>query len=172
MGSIKSLNSYDTETAKSEFLRCCSSLAWAEKMVRARPFSHENELHQKAESIWFSLNEANWLEAFAGHSKIGDLSSLRKKYQNTKAWSEGEQSGVDGALEETLIELQKLNHLYEEKFGFIFIVFATGKSADEMLDILKARINNERNKELELAAIEQNKITLLRLQKLLQENQL
>lgn len=98
---------------------------------------------------------------------IGDVDSLRKKYASTKAMASGEQSGATGADEETLGELARLNHAYREKFGFIFIVFATGKSALEMLDILKGRIGNDRATEIRNAAAEQLKISFLRIDKLL-----
>ena len=136
-------------------------------MNQNRPFQNKDDLYQKSESIWFSLSSKDWLEAFIHHPKIGDIDSLRKKFHNTKSISENEQSGVNDAAESTLKDLAESNQLYEDKFGFIFIVCATGKSADEMLALIKIRLNNNVNAEMLNAAKEQNKITQLRLEKLL-----
>lgn len=134
-------------------------------MAKERPYKSKDELLLQAEKIWFSLSESDWLEAFAAHPKIGDISSLQKKFQATASTAANEQSGVNTANTETLKEFARLNQEYEAKFGFIFIVFATGKSAQEMLDLLKARIHNSREQELKSAAREQSKITRLRLEK-------
>ena len=136
-------------------------------MNQNRPFQNKDDLYQKSESIWFSLSSKDWLEAFIHHPKIGDIDSLRKKFHNTKSISENEQSGVNDAAESTLKDLAESNQLYEDKFGFIFIVCATGKSADEMLAMIKIRLNNNVNAEMLNASKEQNKITKLRLEKLL-----
>ena len=108
------------------------------------------------------------MEAFSHHPKIGDLSSLEKKFASTKEWASGEQSNVQTAAKETLIKLAEGNDAYLEKFGYIFIICASGKSADEMLSALETRLQNEHKKELYLAANEQNKITHIRLNKLFQ----
>ena len=129
------------------------------------PFTTVQKFKTSVSEIWRSLDEKDWLEAFEGHHKIGDMDSLRQKYSASKRWSAHEQSGVDGAEETTLKSLQELNQSYFEKFGFIFIVCATGKSAEEMLAILKTRLPNDRETELRNAAEEQLKITLLRLEK-------
>jgi OHCU decarboxylase len=113
-----------------------------------------------------ALVEADWLEAFAAHPLIGDVDSLRKKYGATRDLAAGEQAGAAGAGAATLQELADLNRSYREMFGFIFIVFATGKSADEMLANLRSRLGNSRDEELRNAAAEQIKITRLRLEKL------
>ena len=111
------------------------------------------------------MGVADWLLAFDAHPKIGDVDSLREKYAATKAMAGSEQGAVADADEETLHALARLNHEYEERFGFIFIVFATGKSASDMLALLRSRINNSREAELQNAAAEQLKITLLRLER-------
>jgi 2-oxo-4-hydroxy-4-carboxy-5-ureidoimidazoline decarboxylase len=135
-------------------------------MLAARPFADDDAVEEAAEVAAASLGEHDWLEAFAAHPLIGDVDSLRKKYAATKSLAAREQSGVAAATEATLQELAALNREYADRFGFIFIVFATGKTADEMLAILKDRINNPRSRELLSAAGEQMKITKLRLQKL------
>ena len=164
---IESLNSLTYSEANEQFKLCCGAENWVIKMNQNRPFQNKDDLYQKSESIWFSLSSKDWLEAFIHHPKIGDIDSLRKKFHNTKSISENEQSGVNDAAESTLKDLAESNQLYEDKFGFIFIVCATGKSADEMLALIKIRLNNNVNAEMLNAAKEQNKITQLRLKTLL-----
>ena len=141
-----------------ELLTCCGSRSWANTMFQRQPFGH---LHGEADQVWWSLSPEDWLEAFAAHPKIGQKSSAK--------WTSQEQSGMSQAAAETAAEMARMNEEYAEKFGFIFIVCATGKSADEMLQILKARMKNSRDEEIRIAATEQAKITHLRLDKLLAE---
>lgn len=164
---IEALNALTPSEANEQFKLCCGASNWVEKMNQNRPFHDKNEVYQQAESIWFSLSSEDWLEAFTHHPKIGDIDSLRKKFHNTKSISKNEQSGVNDAEKSTLNDLAKSNQLYEDKFGFIFIVCATGKSADEMLALIKMRLNKNAETEMQNAAKEQNKITQLRLEKLL-----
>ena len=164
---IKTLNGLDSSEAAAQFNLCCGATNWIKIMNQSRPFQNKNEVYQQAESIWFSLSSEDWLEAFTHHPKIGDIDSLRKKFHNTKSISKNEQSGVNDAEKSTLNNLAKSNQLYEDKFGFIFIVCATGKSADEMLALIKMRLNNNAKIEMQNAAKEQNKITQLRLKTLL-----
>lgn len=137
-------------------------------MVADRPYDSLNTCLAIAKKNWEKMNTADYLEAFEGHPKIGDLSSLRAKYQATQSLATGEQSAVQCADEETLHRLAEGNAQYEQKNGFIFIVFATGKSALEMLTLLEARLLNSRDEELIIAANEQSKITELRIKKLIQ----
>ncbi len=164
---LESLNALTFSDANEQFETCCGAANWVEKMNQNRPFQNKDDLYQKAESIWYSLSSKDWLEAFTHHPKIGNIDSLRKKFHNTKSISTNEQSGVNDAVESTLEDLAESNQLYQDKFGFIFIVCATGKSADEMLALIKIRLNNNVNAEMLNAAKEQNKITQLRLEKLL-----
>ena len=164
---LESLNALTISDANEQFETCCGAANWVEKMNQNRPFQNKDDLYQKAESIWYSLSSKDWLEAFTHHPKIGNIDSLRKKFHNTKSISKDEQSGVNDAAESTLKDLAESNQLYQDKFGFIFIVCATGKSADEMLALIKIRLNNNVNAEMLNAAKEQNKITQLRLEKLL-----
>lgn len=164
---IEALNTLTPSEANKQFELCCGASNWVEKMNQNRPFHDKNEVYQQAESIWFSLSSEDWLEAFTHHPKIGDIDSLRKKFHNTKSISKNEQSGVNDVEKSTLNDLAKSNQLYEDKFGFIFIVCATGKSADEMLALIKMRLNKNAETEMQNAAKEQNKITQLRLEKLL-----
>ena len=127
------------------------------------------ELLEDAEEQWFKCSEEDWKEAFAQHPKIGDFESLQKKFESTSEWASGEQSGVNNASQQTLEALAEDNKKYEDKFGYIFIVCATGKSAEEMLGILNERLLNDPKDEIEIAADEQNTITKLRIEKLLED---
>jgi OHCU decarboxylase len=138
-------------------------------MAAARPFQMLEDLYKTAERIWFDLPPAEMLEAFASHPKIGSSKPAASQKKRAAKWSSKEQSGVNGAGSEVMTQLAELNGLYHEKFGFIFIVCATGKTADEMLAICKARLRNSAATELKIAAEEQMKITDLRLNKLLEK---
>jgi OHCU decarboxylase len=166
--SLSRLNALPEDVAEAELLKCCGSTIWARRMTGERPFPNLQELLAKAESVWWALDAEDWLEAFSRHPKIGERESARTQAETARSWSEQEQSGTNSADEETKRELMVGNRLYEEKFGHIYIVCATGKSADEMLALLKERLKNERETELRNAAEEQRKITELRLRKLLE----
>jgi len=125
------------------------------------------ELLEDAEEQWWKCSKEDWKEAFAHHPKIGDVESVKKKFASTAQWASGEQSGVNTASQKTIEALAEGNKKYESKFGYIFIVCATGKSAGEMLEILESRLPNDPEDEIEIAADEQNKISKLRLEKLL-----
>ncbi len=161
------LNELTDKEAAELLSKCCGAKKWIDGMTDARPFKNESDIIENAEKIWTALDKSDWLEAFKHHPKIGDINSLRKKYSSTKQLAENEQSGVNDASMEVLEDLSRLNDEYEKKFGYIFIVCATGKTADEMLSIIKSRINNDQQTEIKLAMEEQNKITKLRLEKLL-----
>lgn len=163
------LNSVNTQEASEHLGKCCGSSRWAAAMVQRRPFVDARQLFTVAEEIWNGLNTEDWKEAFTHHPKIGDIGSLREKFASTKTWAAGEQSGVNNAAENTLKALAEGNTEYEKKFGFIFIVCATGKSAEEMLALLKVRLGNIPEQEIGIAAVEQSKITRIRLEKLLSE---
>ena len=164
---LKKLNTWPEMVAFENLEKCCASKVWVAEMLRRRPYSDRSELFQTAETIWTKLSENDWKEAFLAHPKIGDVQSLRKKFENTTGWAQSEQAGVKQAPEKLLVELSELNTKYEKKFGFIFIICATGKSAHEMLEAIKARIKNNLETELKNAAVEQLKITKIRLEKLL-----
>jgi OHCU decarboxylase len=161
------LNALGAAEAERELLKCCGSNAWARQMSARRPFGATRELLMAADEIWWSLDAADWLEAFAAHPKIGGRKAARAQDAQAAGWSEQEQSGARDAAQATLDELDAANRTYEEKFGHIFIVCATGKTADEMLALLRARLPNDAATELRNAAEEQRKITHLRLEKLL-----
>jgi len=164
---VNELNVLNSQQAEDAFMLCCGSKSWARQMQASRPFKNAEEVKSRADAFWKEASRADVLEAFTHHPKIGDVDSLRKKFASTRAWAENEQSGASQASEETLHKLADLNEVYLKRFGYIFIVCATGKSAEEMLEILESRISNEPAKELGIAAGEQQKITHLRIDKLL-----
>jgi 2-oxo-4-hydroxy-4-carboxy-5-ureidoimidazoline decarboxylase len=165
--SLSQLNTLSDEDAQVAFSNCCTSQVWNDGMVAARPFISLEQCHEIALSVWAGLGEQDFLQAFEGHPKIGDVTSLREKYSHTKKLASGEQSSVDEASEEVIQNLSNGNTAYEEKNGFIFIVCATGKSAAEMLELLNQRLPNAREVELNNAAAEQAKITAIRINKLI-----
>lgn len=164
---LDQLNRLSESDATAAFTQCCAAQRWVERMVIDRPFESLAEILEISDRIWEECDVDDYLEAFEGHPRIGDVESLAKKYANTKAWAGGEQKGVEGADREVLERLAKGNADYEEKFGHIFIVCATGKSAAEMVALLEARMSNDPKTEVMVAAEEQNKITRIRLKKLL-----
>ncbi|HEV7508186.1 MAG TPA: 2-oxo-4-hydroxy-4-carboxy-5-ureidoimidazoline decarboxylase [Thermoanaerobaculia bacterium] len=152
------LNSLPAGEAAETLLACCGSRSWARRVVESRPFQDLADLREKSDAIWRSLGGEDWREAFAAHPRIGDKGSR---------WSEQEQAAARDADAETLAKLIAANREYEARFDHIFIVCATGKSATEMLSLLRHRLDNDREIELHIAAEEQRKITNLRLEKLL-----
>lgn len=162
---LELINAWTDDEARASFLRCCGSRQWALEMTDARPFGSEASVFETAARIWWRLSEADWLEAFAAHPRIGDLEAIRAKFATTVAWTSREQAGAINAPDEVLQNLARRNGQYEERFGFIFIVCATGKTAEEMLAILNKRLANDPEAELRLAAEEQMKITTIRLKR-------
>lgn len=136
-------------------------------MTKARPFASAPGLFEKADSLWWSLSAEDWLEAFRSHPKIGEKKAAAAQSEQAQQWSAQEQSGVQTSEANTLTALAEGNREYERRFGFIFIICATGKSSEEILATLDQRLHNERDPETRIAAEEQQKITRLRLEKLL-----
>lgn len=166
---LKEFNSLDIASAIALITQCCAAHRWVEAVVAGRPYSDWQQLVDHADASWLDMQEDDFLEAFSAHPQIGNVETLRAKFANTKALASGEQGLVQQADETTLNSLASGNQQYLDKFGFIFIVCATGKSAAEMLALLEARLPNTRAQELENAAFEQHKITVIRLQKLFDE---
>ena len=168
------LNALTSEAARAELLKCCGSTRWAATLTERRPFATLNQLLAQAGDVWWTLDQRDWLEAFRSHPKIGEKKAAAHTAAvaadvvatQSQQWSAEEQQGVARAGE-AVEKLARLNRAYEEKFGFIFIVCATGKSTDEILALLETRLENEPAAELRIAAAEQAKITGLRLRKLL-----
>lgn len=166
--SLQQFNELSTAEAISHLLTCCTSTHWAQALEKKRPFADISTLLAHSDDAWAQAQtaEAQLLEAFDGHPQIGNVATLKEKYRNTQDSAAHEQSGASEADDHVLEDLAQGNQDYLDKFGFIFIVFATGKSAQQMLDLLLARLPNDRDIELANAATEQNKITRLRIQKL------
>ncbi|HEY2954778.1 MAG TPA: 2-oxo-4-hydroxy-4-carboxy-5-ureidoimidazoline decarboxylase [Candidatus Eisenbacteria bacterium] len=162
------LNALDKAAAREALERCCGSKRWVQSMCAARPFRDRDALNTAAGRAFGALEPEDWLEAFAYHPRIGDLAWLRDKYGSTAAWAAEEQRGAAAANQDTLEALAEANRAYEERFGYIFIVCATGKSAEEMLALLMDRMPHPPSLEIMVAAKEQMKITGLRIDKLLE----
>ncbi len=163
---LEEFNAVTPAVAEEILYGCCASNRWVKAVSAGRPYTSETALFEKAVLGWMeTCGETDYLEAFAGHPRIGDLKSLEKKFAATAGWAGKEQSGVHHAHAVTLEKLAKANEAYENRFGFIFIVSATGKTAEEMLAILEERLRHSRQEEIGVAAAEQFKITLIRLQK-------
>jgi 2-oxo-4-hydroxy-4-carboxy-5-ureidoimidazoline decarboxylase len=150
---------------------CCGASRWVSGMSSRRPFGSREVVLSTADEIWRSLGPADWREAFSHHPRIGERKSAVPQSEWGSAWAAGEQSGVEQAREGVRAELAAANRKYEQRFGYIFIVFATGKSADEMLSLARERLRNDPDAELRVAAEEQRKIMLLRLDKLLDKGE-
>jgi hydroxyisourate hydrolase len=165
--SIEILNNLPANEFVDEITKCCGSSAWVNALLLSRPFANKEQLLNLSDSIWENLTEKDYLEAFTHHPQIGDIDSLRKKFASTAEWAGNEQKGTREASIEILKSLKMANEEYLNKFGFIFIVCATGKTAKQILDLIRRRMPNNRETELQIAADEQNKITGLRLYKLL-----
>lgn len=163
---LHQLNQLPRAEAVAQLKKCCAATWWCEQMADNRPHPRSDAMHHAADQHFDRMTDAHWLEAFAAHPRIGDLESLRMKYAGNRQWSRGEQAGVDAADDAVLERLAAGNEAYFHRFGFIFIICATGKSAAEMLAALESRLPNDRPTELRLAAVEQRKISHLRLDKL------
>jgi len=161
------LNGLRASEATDEFLKCCGSQRWARRMAESRPFENLGQLRARASEAWWTLDRSDWLEAFRSHPKIGGSKTTEKVSEQSQTWSGEEQAGVKSASKHVLSELASLNQRYDEKFGFIFIVCASGKSSDEMLVMLRSRLSNDAETEMRTAASEQEKITDIRLRRLL-----
>ena len=164
MPGLDRLNAMPPLDATAALLRCCGSSRWTAALVGARPFEDAAALARIAERVWWSLGEADYLEAFAAHPRIGASGEA-----SAAKWTREEQAAAGGAAAQTLAELAESNREYADKHGFIYIVCASGRGADEMLADLRTRLRNPRDVELRTAAEEQAKITRLRLAKLLEE---
>lgn len=144
---------------------CCGSRGWTAGMVEGRPFGSIGRVSSEAERVWNSLTPDDWLEAFSYHPRIGEARSAQNPRGH--AWSVREQAGLAGAADPVRQELERVNEAYEARFGYIYIVCASGRSAEELLALARERLANSPGDELRIAAAEQLKITLLRLDRLL-----
>ena len=152
------VNGLSEDAARAALTRCCATRRWVEQLLAARPFPSDAALLAEAERVWWRLDRKDWLEAFRRHPRIGE--------QTAEEWSRREQAGVAEAGAATRAALGRENGAYAERFGYLFLTCATGKTAGELLDELRRRLANDPATELRVAASEQAKITRLRLERL------
>jgi len=162
--SLTRWNSIDADTAAREVLPCCGSSAWAELLAAHRPFPNPGQLFAASDRIWTALPEPAWREAFDSHPRIGQQHA-RAATAESLAWSSQEQSAAMSDEDAVKLALAEGNRQYEDRFGRIFIVCASGKSSVEILAILNARLNSTPAAELLEAAEQQRQITQLRLRR-------
>ena len=163
---LERLNALSRDEARAQLLRCCGSERWARRMEAGRPYRTAAELLGAAGDIWASLDLEDWLEAFGRHPPIGGHPE-RPELATTGDWSRQEQAGMSGASRRLTEELERANRAYVARFGYVFLICATDRSAEDMLQQLRARLHNDPEAEIEVAAAEQHRITHLRLLKLL-----
>ncbi len=150
-------------------LPCCGSKAWAQGMVSRRPFANQDALLDASDETWRNLMRSDWMEAFQSHPRIGDSQPSHSASTQSVEWSAQEQHNVAAAEAAVKTALADANREYEQRFNRTFIVCATGKSAPEILEILRRRLQNDAESELHVAAEQQRQITQIRLRKWLQE---
>jgi 2-oxo-4-hydroxy-4-carboxy-5-ureidoimidazoline decarboxylase len=164
---LSAWNAAESDTATAALLSCCAAECWASALVAQRPFASEDTLFSAADHIWATMQIDDWMQAFRAHPRIGERKVEHATVQSMQ-WSSQEQAAVDQARAAILAELAAGNRVYEDRFGFTYIVCATGKSAEEMLQILRRRLDSDRETELREAAEQQRQITQIRLRKWLQ----
>jgi OHCU decarboxylase len=161
---LAALNRAEPAQAAADLLSCCASQSWSTAMTARRPFADVANLLQAAADEWWVLDESDWLEAFAAHPRIGEHRDGEDRHST---WSRDEQAGVAAGGTSAAVEVAECNAHYEERFGYRFLICATGLGAEEMLDACRRRVSNDPDEEILVAAAEQEKITALRLRKLL-----
>jgi 2-oxo-4-hydroxy-4-carboxy-5-ureidoimidazoline decarboxylase len=164
---LSAWNIASTDAAITTLLSCCAATRWAASLTSQRPFANEDKLCATADQVWATMQESDWMQAFRAHPRIGER-KVEHATAQSKQWSGQEQAAVDPSQAEILAELAAGNRTYEERFGFTYIVCATGKSAETMLAILRQRLCSNRDTELREAAEQQRQITQIRLRKWLQ----
>jgi 2-oxo-4-hydroxy-4-carboxy-5-ureidoimidazoline decarboxylase len=169
--SVAELDAMPESQAKQVLTACCGASRWVAEMLARRPFKSRAVVLSAADEIWRSLDSDDWQEAFSHHPRIGERQSAKRQSERGSSWAAGEQSEVRRAGDDVRTALPAVNREYEQRFGYIYIVFATGKSAEEMLALARERLRNDPDVELRTAAEEQRKITRLRLDKLLDKGE-
>ena len=173
---LAELNALPAGQAHELFLKCCGSQAWARAMTGRRPFVDRAGLGREADTIWRSLGRGDWLQAFSAHPRIGESAVTggtgpadtgKPAAPESDRWAAREQMGMDAASDAIRRRMDRGNREYEARFGFIYLVCATGRGAEDLLAILEARLTHSPDEELRVAAEEQRTITQLRLEKLL-----
>lgn len=164
---LSHFNALPPEEAQAALLKCCGSRQWATAMLRNRPFATPAALLDAADRHWRGLSRADWLEAFSHHPRIGEKRLDQARFAATREQSTREQSGMAAATGEIRAEFERLNAEYERKFGHVFLICATGKSAEFMLAEIRRRIELTHDQELHNAADQQAQIMTLRLNRML-----
>ncbi len=164
MDECRALNDLNDEETRAALTRCCGSIRWVERMQGERPFRDRAHLFEAASRHWNALDVADWDEAFSHHPRIGEPSGAAK---STASWAANEQAGASLSADDVRAAIAEGNRAYEARFGRIYLVCATGKTGEELLAILRARMGNDPATELRVAVGEQEKITRLRLEKIL-----
>jgi OHCU decarboxylase len=162
---LAEFNLLPSPEAEFVLMDCCGSVRWAAGVASHRPYANVDALYKAADSVWWKLERADWLEAFSHHPQIGDKPASGS--ESARRWAAGEQAGARAATDDVKARLARANRAYFEKFGYIYIVCATGKTAEGMLAILNQRLQNDLDSELSVAAEQQRLITRIRLDKLL-----
>jgi OHCU decarboxylase len=158
---LRWFNDLPEAEAAGELLAVCHSRRWAERVAAGRPYADVAALQKAADEVWTGLEEADWLEAFAAHPRIGERGGAAAD------WSKQEQAGVGTAEDEVRRAIARGNASYEERFGHVFLISAAGRSAEEVLANLRARLDNDPGTELRVAAEEHRTINRLRIQRLM-----
>ncbi|TWT47490.1 2-oxo-4-hydroxy-4-carboxy-5-ureidoimidazoline decarboxylase [Botrimarina hoheduenensis] len=163
---LAAINALSHDEARATLRRCCGSTWWCERVAAQLPLDSGEAFQSAVDAAFNAMPREAWLEAFASHPRIGDFDSLKMRFAGNREWSAGEQAGAATAQDDTLHQLARGNKAYEDRFGYLFIVCATGKSAPQMLTLLESRLGNPPDEELPIAAAQQREITQLRLAKL------
>jgi OHCU decarboxylase len=160
MTSVTDLDALPRDAAVRQFLSICSSRRWAESMADARPFGDLEQLQRKADAVWLGLGPGDWLEALAGHPRIGERGGAAEEH------SRQEQAGMDDASQSVRAAIADGNREYEERFGHVFLIAAAGRRPEEILSELTRRLDNTAEEEVRVAAEEHRRITRLRLERM------
>ena len=169
--SVAVLNAMPREELAARLRACCGSPRWVERMVARRPWASPDDLMVSSDEVCRRLGDDDWLEAFSHHPRLGESQAAVPQDARARNWSAGEQGSLADAAPDIRSALAAANAAYEQQFGYICIICATGKDPEELLAITRARLGNTPQIELRIAAEEQRKITRLRLQKLLRDTQ-
>ena len=164
---VAALDALPEAEAAEQLASCCGSSEWVRRMLARRPFGTRDALLRAADDVWWSISTKDWLEAFSHHPRIGERDAAAARPPRAADWSADEQRGTSGAGDDVRAALADSNREYERRFGHIYLVFASGRSAAELLENLRSRLGNDRRAELAIAAEEQRRITRARLQRLL-----
>jgi len=166
---LAEFNALPSAATEARLFDCCGCARWAARVSAQRPFANARELFDAADIHWKNLGREDWLEAFSHHPQIGEKADTGSV--SARQWAQGEQTGASVATQDVKIRMARGNRAYFDKFGYIYIVCATGKSAEEMLALLEQRLQNKPGRELPIAVEQQRQITRLRLEKLLDGGQ-